>query len=143
VPDRAQLQSDLFNLQQNIHKNMQNRYEVCYNNFVNCTARLAEGAAMQKINDGATQTERLAAELQRAMQSALQQKRQSLAHAAALADSLSPYRVLARGYAMLIDAHGDVCTVQQLEPGETITLQGSAAKAQCVVTSVEQKTGLE
>jgi exodeoxyribonuclease VII large subunit len=143
VPDRAQLQSDLFNLQQNIHKNMQNRYEVCYNNFVTCTARLAEGAATQKIGDGAAQTEHLAAELQRAMQSALQQKRQSLAHASALADSLSPYRVLARGYTMLTDAQGDVCTVQQLEPGETITLHGSAAKAQCVVTTVEQKAGIE
>jgi exodeoxyribonuclease VII large subunit len=138
VPDRAQLQDDLFNLRQNIHKNMQNRYEVCYNNFVNCTARLAEGAATQKIRDGAAQTAYLAAELQHAMQSDMQQKRQSLAHASALADSLSPYRVLARGYAMLTDAHGDVRAVQQLELGETIALHGAGASAQCVVTSVEQ-----
>jgi exodeoxyribonuclease VII large subunit len=139
VPDRAQLQNDLFNLQQNIHKNMQNRCEVCYNNFINCKTQLEAGAAKQKIRDGAAQTEHLDAELQRAMHAVMQQKRQGLAHASALADSLSPYRVLARGYTMLTDARGKVCTVQQLEPGETITLQGAADRAQCVVTTVEHK----
>jgi exodeoxyribonuclease VII large subunit len=139
VPDRVQLQNDLFNLQQNIHKNMQNRREVCYNNFINCKNQLAEGAAMQKIRDGAAQTARFDVELQRAMQSVMQQKRQSLAHASALADSLSPYRVLARGYTMLTDAHGEVCTVRQLEQGETITLHGVADRAQCIVTTVEHK----
>jgi exodeoxyribonuclease VII large subunit len=94
---------------------------------------------MQKIRDGAAQTARFDVELQRAMQSVMQQKRQSLAHASALADSLSPYRVLARGYTMLTDAHGEVCTVRQLEQGETITLHGVADRAQCIVTTVEHK----
>jgi exodeoxyribonuclease VII large subunit len=139
VPDRAQLEKDLFNLQQNIHKNMQNRCEVCYNNLATCTTRLAEDVARQKLSDGAAQTARAAAELRRAMQATMQHKEQQLAHAAALADSLNPYHVLARGYTMLTSPDGAVRTVPQLRPGETVVLNGAASRAQCIVTAVEKE----
>ena len=63
--------------------------------------------------------------------------------AAAVAESLSPYAVLARGYA-LPEQNGTPCAVETLRPGEAVTLRGARAAAECRVEAVhtlEQKTG--
>lgn len=39
-----------------------------------------------------------------------------LQHAAALAGSLNPYKVLARGYAMVTTANGDILDAEGLQP---------------------------
>ena len=59
-------------------------------------------------------------------------------HAAALAASLNPYQVLARGYALLYDEKGRVSTADALREGDHITLRGIGHTAQCTVTSVEE-----
>ena len=43
-----------------------------------------------------------------------------------MAQSLNPYAVLARGYAM-VEKDGVVCEVAALHPGEAITLRGAKA----------------
>ena len=58
--------------------------------------------------------------------------------AAALADSLSPYRVLGRGYAMVYDSKGRLCSADVLATGDKLTLRGAAHTAECTVTSVEE-----
>ena len=66
-----------------------------------------------------------------------------LQYAAALAGSLNPYKVLARGYA-LPEQNGTPCAVETLRPGEAVTLRGARAAAECRVEAVhtlEQKTG--
>ena len=61
----------------------------------------------------------------------------SLRHAAAMAESLNPYGVLARGYAM-VEKDGAVSEVAALQPGDAITLRGAAVRADCVVQSVHK-----
>ena len=61
----------------------------------------------------------------------------SLRHAAAMAESLNPYGVLARGYAM-VEKDGAVSEVAALRPGDAITLRGAAVRADCVVQSVHK-----
>ena len=61
----------------------------------------------------------------------------SLRHAAAMAESLNPYGVLARGYAM-VEKDGAVSEVAALQPGDAITLCGAAVRADCVVQSVHK-----
>ena len=83
------------------------------------------------------------AAVRQAAQRHVQDARRSLQSAAAVAESLSPYAVLARGYA-LPEQNGTPCAVETLRPGEAVTLRGARAAAECRVEAVhtlEQKTG--
>ena len=60
----------------------------------------------------------------------MQDAQRSLQHAASVAQSLSPYAVLARGYT-LTERNGVPCSVEALHPGEAVTLRGAKAAAEC------------
>ena len=62
----------------------------------------------------------------------------SLRHAAAMAESLNPYGVLARGYAMVQDNRGRICTPDALRPGQTCKLRGTEHRVTCTVNTVEE-----
>ena len=57
---------------------------------------------------------------------------------APLAPSLSPYQVLARGYAMVAGPDGRVRQAGQLRAGENIQLIAAHRRARCLVTAVEE-----
>ena len=59
----------------------------------------------------------------------------SLQHAASVAESLSPYAVLTRGYT-LAEKEGVPCAVETLRPGEAVTVRGANAAAECRVEAV-------
>ena len=65
----------------------------------------------------------------------MQSAERQLQNAAAVAESLSPYAVLARGYT-LTERQGVPCAVKALRPGETITVRGAKAAAECRVEAV-------
>ena len=73
-------------------------------------------------------------QIQRRMQAANMQ----LEHAAALTASLSPYRVLARGYAMITTGRGQILPADQLEPDKTIYIRSASRRAKCRVEAVEE-----
>ena len=137
VPDQAQVRHEIFILQQNIQKNIQNRCEVCYNK-VNA---LAASQTMQHQKQAMQRRETDLARLSEAVQGAAVRRftdaETSLRHAAAMAESLNPYGVLARGYAM-VEKDGAVSEVAALQPGDAITLRGAAVRADCVVQSVHK-----
>ena len=137
VPDQAQVRHEIFILQQNIQKNIQNRCEVCYNK-VNA---LAASQTMQRQKQAMQRRETDLARLSEAVQGAAVRRftdaETSLRHAAAMAESLNPYGVLARGYAM-VEKDGAVSEVAALQPGDAITLRGAAVRADCVVQSVHK-----
>ena len=53
-------------------------------------------------------------------------------------NSLRPYRVLGRGYAMVYDSKNKLCSADALSTGDRITLRGAAHTAECTVLSVEE-----
>lgn len=143
VPDQAELRQKIFILQQNIQKNIQNRCSLCYNRF----NQLAAVEILQRQHQQMARREQELARMQEAVCRAAQQRVQdaerSLQHAASVADSLSPYAVLARGYT-LAEKDGVPCAVETLRPGEAVTLRGARATADCRIEAVhisENQTG--
>lgn len=143
VPDQSDVRQKIFILQQNIQKNIQNRCKLCYNRF----DQLATAQLLQRQHQQLARRERELAGLQAAVQQAAQHRMQdaqrSLQHAASVAQSLSPYVVLARGYT-LTERNGVPCSVEALHPGEAVTLRGAKAAAECRIEAVhnlEKQTG--
>lgn len=139
VPDRTEFLQKLSVLQENIQKNIQNRLQICYNKFTMAAVRQglqSQHRALSRKNEDLMRMEAavLAAQKHRRMQA-----EQALQSAAALAASLNPYGVLARGYA-IAQKNGQVKTVEQLRPGDQITLQGAYAQADCTVQAVRSTT---
>lgn len=143
VPDQAEFRQKIFILQQNIQKNIQNRCNLCYNRF----NQLAAVEILQRQHQQMARREQELARMQEAVCRAAQQRVQdaerNLQHAASVADSLSPYAVLARGYT-LAEKGGVPCAVETLRPGEAVTLRGARAIADCRIEAVhipENQTG--
>ena len=141
VPDQAQVRHEIFILQQNIQKNIQSRLEMCYNKF----NIISPAAAMQNEKAGIDARAQLLRQTTAQIQAVAAQKAaactQGLHTAAAVAASLNPYAVLARGYTMVADARGRCLTTEHLKPGQKITVIGSNAAAQCTVDAVEPTQG--
>ena len=143
VPDQSDVRQKIFILQQNIQKNIQNRCKLCYNRF----DQLATAQILQRQHQQLARRGRELAGLQAAVQQATQHRMQdaqrNLQHAASVAQSLSPYAVLARGYT-LTERNGVPCSVEALHPGEAVTLRGAKAAAECRIEAMhnlEKQTG--
>lgn len=143
VPDRRQVIQELCSFRQNIQSSIQSRLQLCYNKMDG----LGAGTVLRGFHTGmqarAQLTDRLAGDIGAQTQALWQRRRQRLQSAAALASSLDPYRVLARGYALVQDGKGECLRVESLQPGETIRLRGAAAQADCTVRSVMPMVGEE
>ena len=141
VPDKRQFLQEIYNLEQNIQKNIQSRLQMCYNR----ANALGAGAVLQAFHGSlearAQQVDRYAAAASGVAAAAAAAREQALRSAAALAASLDPYAVLARGYAMVRDGAGNCRTVDTLRPGQNITLCGAAAQAVCTVQNVTKTQG--
>lgn len=143
VPDRRQVMQELCSFRQNIQSSIQSRLQLCYNKMDG----LGAGTVLRGFHTGmqarAQLTDRLASDIGAQTQALWQRRRQRLQSAAALASSLDPYRVLARGYVLVQDGKGECLRVESLQPGETIRLRGAAAQADCTVRSVMPMAGEE
>ena len=137
VPDRREMQRKIFILQQNIQNNIQNRCRVCYNKVEG----LSTGQAMQRTRQAVQRRAQSLAAVSDAVQEQNRRRistaQAQLQSAAALAASLNPYGVLARGYTVA-SVGGTVTAVEHLMPGQTVTLRGDKAEADCTVQTVRK-----
>ena len=135
VPDQGDVRQKIFILQQNIQKIIQNRCNLCYNRF----SQLAAAQMLQRQHSQLARRGQELARTQAAVQQAaahrFQDAERRLQNAAAVAESLSPYRVLARGYT-LAEKNGAPCDLGALQPGDAVTLRGANAAADCRVEAV-------
>lgn len=136
VPDIAEARRQLFILRENIQKNMQSRCQIWYNSFMMLSPARA-GARQQALLAGKRQALLQVSEaLLRAETVKYAGCEAQSRSVAALAASLNPYAVLARGYTVVTDAAGTVCPVESLAPGQKITVCGSRMSAACTVQTV-------
>ena len=137
MPDRREMQRKIFILQQNIQNNIQNRCRVCYNKVES----LSTGQAMQRTRQAVQRRAQSLAAVSDAVQAQSRRRittaQAQLQSAAALAASLNPYGVLARGYTVA-SVGGTVTPVEHLAPGQTVTLRGNKAEADCTVLTVRK-----
>ncbi len=139
VPDREAVRRELTDILQNIHKNIRNRREVCYNKCKTSQELLAGGLPRRSLAQGRAALADIRAALCAEARAGRQEKSRRLGHAAQLAASLSPYQVLARGYAMVTGPDGTVRQPDRLAAGDEICLLGARRRAQCLVTAVEDR----
>ena len=138
VPDREEQWNILQNLQQNISENMQKRLKLCYNELEQYNLALERKPTHHIWKRDFDQLEQAGQTLQIQIQRRMQAANMQLEHAAALTASLSPYRVLARGYAMITTGRGQILPADQLEPDKTIYIRSASRRAKCRVEAVEE-----
>ena len=138
VPDREELQRHLWEIEGNIHENMQRRREICYTKCKVCADALFGGLPRRKLHAGEAELAALCETLRASSRICWKDKNRQLAHAAQLTASLNPFQVLARGYAMIADLDGKIQQEDQLAKGEIIQLITAHRRAQCLVTAVEE-----
>ena len=138
VPDREALQRHLWEIEGNMHENMQKRREICYTKCKLCADALAGGLARRKLETAKARLAFRCETLHASSRICWKDKSRQLSHAAQLTGSLNPYQVLARGYAMVAGPDGKVRQADQLQEGETICLMTAHRRAQCLVTAVEE-----
>lgn len=138
VPDRAELLRVLSQLEQSCQNAMQHRLDAASGRLMMAEQQLSYDMTRRKLTGGRAELAVKQEKLKAAAQSCIQKRQAQLRHAAALADSLSPYRVLGRGYAMVYDSKGRLCSTDALAAGDKLTLRGAVHTAECTVTSVEE-----
>lgn len=138
VPDRAELLRVLLQLEQRCQSTLQSRFAAASGRLERAGQQLSRDMTRRTLTAGQTKLEAYQKELEDAARSGIQKRTNQLRHAAALADSLSPYRVLGRGYAMVYDSKNRLCSADVLFMGDRITLRGAAHTAECTVLSVEE-----
>ena len=137
VPDRAEFSRKLCNLEENIHISIQNRLSLCYNRLDETAQPLSRQNMQAQLAGRQQQLEAVSGQLQTAAQKKQQDAGLRLRHAAALAATLNPYGVLARGYALVQDEKGRICAPDVLREGQKMTLCGAVNRIHCTVDAVE------
>ncbi len=138
VPDRAEQGRKLCTLEENIHNCIQFKLSLCYNRLEQTEQLLSRAGVQAALEERVARLDTLAGRLQTAAKGKLQAGELRLKHTAALAASLNPYGVLARGYAMVQDNRGRICTPDTLQPGQTCKLRGTEHRVTCTVNTVEE-----
>ena len=137
VPDRAEFSRKLCNLEENIHISIQNRLSLCDNRLDETVQPLSRQNMQAQLAGRQQQLEAVSGQLQTAAQKKQQDAGLRLRHAAALAATLNPYGVLARGYALVQDEKGRICAPDALREGQKMTLCGAVNRIHCTVDAVE------
>ena len=137
VPDRAEFSRKLCSLEENIHISIQNKLDLCYNRLDETIQPLSRQNMQAQMADRQQQLEALSGQLDIAVREKQQDAALRLRHAAALAATLNPYGVLARGYALVQDEKGRICAPDALREGQKMTLCGAVNRIHCTVDAVE------
>ena len=135
VPDRKELLQKICKIQQNIQDCMQSRIGLCYNRLNWMQPERQKAILLQKLNAQQKQLQQMQVRCREQMQTRAAQSAAQLASAAHRAQSLNPYGVLARGYA-IVEKDGKPTKTDALMPGDEIFLHGASANASWTVKQV-------
>lgn len=137
VPDREEWLRKMQDFRNNMQNSIQKKLELCYNKMEELSPESAREMNRARLEQRQEQLKQLGLLAGERIERIVTEKESQLAAAAAVAHSLNPYQVLARGYAM-VETDGSVAQVEKLEPGQTVELIGHKARAWCRVEEVKK-----
>lgn len=138
VPNQETIRQQIYICEKNIQQIMQNRMALCYNEFADLAQRFAENPIRARITAKTAHLDALVQQLQSNVQRLYREKYNRLQQDAALADSLSPYRTLARGYTLLQDENGRSVRSDAVAAGQMVRVIGQNRTLRCFVQDTEE-----
>ena len=126
-------------ISEDIQINMHDRLGICYNEKAECAQRWNAVTPQTICAARETVLEAKAPAFQNAMAAKLNHAAARLQNAAALADGLSPYQILARGYAMVRTENGAPVRLEKLHAEQKVLLQDAHWQATCQVLALEKQ----
>lgn len=123
----------------NIHKQIQRRVDLCYNNINRQKSAPSLLAMQNAVTKKQTVLLRTSAAITAQMQTILQSKNAQTAHAAALSISLNPQAVLARGYAIVTTKNAMLKSVKKVKHEDAILVHLVDGTLGCTVNTIESE----
>ncbi len=136
LPDGDELLGRLIHLYTNLANNMQFCLHSCYNDLKRAAAAPAFGTARRAVARREASLHQLGAELCRAQGLGLKAQGRRLAACCALAESLSPHAVLARGYGIASAGGRPLQSVGQMAAGDAFALSLKDGRLDCRVENI-------
>ena len=134
VPDRDEVLAALEQYRGRLEKAVGRRLEAARSAWTRCRTSPTLTRPEEQIQNRRLALDGQGLRLAHALQRRLGGERERYARTAAKLDALSPFKVLARGYAIPQDGEGRVITsAGALTPGERLTLTMADGQADCVV----------
>ena len=134
VPDRDEVLAALAQYRGRLEKAVGRRLEAARSAWTRCRTSPTLTRPEEQIQNRRLALDGQGLRLAHALQRRLGGERERYARTAAKLDALSPFKVLARGYAIPQDGEGRVITsAGALTPGERLTLTMADGQADCVV----------
>lgn len=138
VPNQETVRQEIYIYEKNIQQIMQNRMALCYNEFADLAQRFAENPMRALLTAKKMRLKTTTQQLQSNMHRLCREKQNRLQQDALLADSLSPYRILARGYTLLQDEKGACLRSDQITAGQNVRVVGQNRTLRCFVQDTEE-----
>ncbi len=130
----------LFNEYTLYAKNIHQKYNSCYNDLHKLQQTLIEDAAVLTTAGYYKQINQHKKELEEATANRVKETAKSLTGYFALADSLNPYNILARGYTIARDDKNNIIkSVKSVTEGEKIKISASDGVLNCTVNTIAQE----
>ncbi len=140
VPDRAELAEGLDHLSARMGQAMARTLSVRRQGLDRLAHSHGLHAPLRQIQEQRLQLDRQSDRLRHAAALRLSGDRQRLSGLAASLDALSPFKVLARGYAIAQAADGRVVSsTEQVAPGDALTVRVTDGTVACTVTGKEER----
>ena len=139
VPDRAELAEGLDHLSARMGQAMARALSVRRQGLDRLAHSHGLHAPLRLVQERRLQLDRQSDRLRHAAALRLSGDRQRLSGLAASLDALSPFKVLARGYAIAQGADGRVVSsTEQVAPGDALTVRVTDGSVACTVTGKEE-----
>lgn len=140
APALPALRADLAAMGQKAQQLLEKKLADCQEACRRLCAAPALTAPRRGLDARREKLQTMTAALQKAAENAQRARQERLVHCIQLADTLDPYAVLARGYAVLRhDGQAVSDAAKQLRVGDTLTAETAGALLTCAVQAIEPK----
>lgn len=141
LPDLAHYYRNVVHIYTQIRNNIQLEIDSWYNDWKGMLRQCGTQGLSARLAGQREALRRTADTLRGRQHSRVQQAQTRLRAAAALAEGLSPYAVLARGYSVARTRGAVLRSVAQAQPGDPVDIQLADGMLGCTVNRVDSRTG--